>query len=92
VLADLALEPPLDSIVEVAGPEQRPMTEFARQFLGATKDRRRVIADPVATYFGSVLDERHRRPSASARLGAVHLEDWLTEQRVTGNHTKEPEQ
>ena len=91
VLADLALEPPLDSIVEVAGPERRPMAEFARQFLAATKDRRRVIADPVATYFGSVLDDRSLTAGDGARLGAVHLEDWLIQQRVTSNHTKEPE-
>ena len=85
VLADLALEPPLDSIVEVAGPEQRPMTEFARQFLGATKDRRRVIADPVATYFGSVLDDRSLTAGDGARLGEIPLESWLTQQTKEQN-------
>src|SRR5262249_35177340 len=90
VLADLALELPLNSIVEVAGPERRPMEEMARQFLAAMKDSRRVIVDPAATYFGSVLDDRSLTAGEDARLGAVRLEDWLTQQHLANSkHTKE---
>ncbi len=90
VLADLALEPPLNSTLEVAGPEARPLEEIARQFLGATRDERRVIADARATYFGAVLDDRSLTPSAGARLGAIHLEDWLSQSRLTNSsRTKE---
>ena len=78
VLADLALEPPLDAIVEVAGPDARPMDEFARRFLRATRDERRVLPDARATYFGAMLDDRSLTPSAGARLGAVRFEDWLS--------------
>jgi uncharacterized protein YbjT (DUF2867 family) len=85
VLTDLALEPPRDSIVEVAGPERRPMVEIARQFLAARKDRRRVIADPVATYFGSVLDDRSLTAGDGARLGEIPLESWLTQQTKEQN-------
>ena len=89
-LADLALELPLNSIVEVAGPERRPMDEFARQFLAAMKDGRRVIADPAATYFGSVLDDRSLTAGESARLGAITLEDWLRQHPVANaKQTKE---
>lgn len=81
-MADLALELPLNSIVEVAGPERRPMNEFARQFLAARKDPRRVIADPAATYFGSVLDDRSLTAGKDARLGEIHLEDWLRQRKL----------
>jgi uncharacterized protein YbjT (DUF2867 family) len=78
VLADLALEPPLDGTVEVAGPDARPMDEFVRQFLRATGDGRRVLPDARAPYFGAVLDDHSVTPSAGARLGAVRFEDWLS--------------
>lgn len=78
VLADLALEPPLDATVEVAGPDARPMDEFVRQFLRATRDDRRVLPDARATYFGALLDDRSLTPSAGARHGAVRFEDWLS--------------
>ena len=93
VLADLALELPLNSIVEVAGPERRPMEEIARQFLAAMKDSRQVIADPAATYFGTVLDDRSLTAGPSARLGAIRLEDWLAQQVVANSkQTKEKKQ
>jgi len=78
MLTNLALEPPLNATAEVAGPDARPMDEFARQFLRATRDERRVLTDARATYFGAVLDDRSLTPSAGARLGAVRFEDWLS--------------
>jgi len=93
VLADLALELPLNSIVEVAGPERRPMEEMARQFLAAMKDSRQVIADPAATYFGAVLDDRSLTAGPNARLGAIRLEDWLAQHHVgNSKQTKEQKQ
>src|SRR5262249_46934751 len=89
-LADLALELPLNSIVEVAGPERRPMEEFGRQFLAAIKDSRRVVADPAATYFGAVLDDRSLAAGENARLGDIHLEDWLTQHHVA--NSKQPKE
>jgi len=77
VLADLALELPLNSIVEVAGPEARPMDEMAREYLTATQDKRQVIADARARYFGSQIDDRSLTPSGSYRAGSIYFADWL---------------
>jgi len=85
VLTDLALELPRNSTVEVGGPERRPMNEMARQFLAAMKDGRRVIADPTATYFGSVLDDRSLIAGDGARVGEIRLEDWLAQHHVANN-------
>ncbi|HET9157591.1 MAG TPA: SDR family oxidoreductase [Myxococcaceae bacterium] len=94
VLTDLALELPVNSIVEVGGPERRPMEQMARQFLAAMKDGRRVIADPAATYFGSVLDDRSLTAGADARVGQIYLEDWLAQhpQHHVANQERTKEQ
>ena len=77
VLAELALGSPLDSTVEVAGPEARPFVEFGRQFLAARRDKRQVIADDRAPYFGARIDDRSLTPSGNPRLGSIRFADWL---------------
>lgn len=77
VLTDLALELPLNSIVEVAGPEARPMDEMARQYLTETHDKRQVIADAHARYFGAEIDDRSLTPGRGHRAGSIYLAEWL---------------
>lgn len=77
-LADLALSAPLNGTVEVAGPEPIPMDAIARQFLAAKGDKRQVIADVRARYFGAELNDRSLRPSGQPRLGTTRFADWLS--------------
>src|SRR5262245_13829919 len=51
-LADVAVGAPLNATVEVAGPEALPIAEFVGRYLAASGDKRKVIADPHATYYG----------------------------------------
>ena len=81
VLADVTLGPPLNGIVELAGPERFSLDEFARRYLIATKDPRKVVADIHARYFGAELDDRSLTPGNDPRLGAVRFEDWLATHR-----------
>jgi len=76
-LADVTLAAPINGVVELAGPERFSLDEFGRRYLTATKDRRKVIADIHARYFGAELDDRSLTPGQNARLGAVRFEDWL---------------
>jgi len=76
-LADVALDAPLNGVVELAGPEKFSLDEFARRYLVAMNDPRRVVADIHARYFGSELDDQSLTPGSDPRLGAVHFEDWL---------------
>jgi uncharacterized protein YbjT (DUF2867 family) len=76
-VADLAVGAPLNSTTEVAGPEARPMDEMAREYLAATQDKRQVIADARARYFGSQIDDRSLTPSGSYRAGSIYFADWL---------------
>jgi uncharacterized protein YbjT (DUF2867 family) len=77
-LADLAVAPPVNGTVEVAGADAAPLDEIARQFLAAKGDRRRVIADVHARYFGSELDDQSLTPGSKARIGAIRFTDWLS--------------
>ncbi|SMH38444.1 SDR family oxidoreductase [Azospirillum agricola] len=79
-LAEVALAPPVNGTLEVAGPEAIPLDELVRRFLRATNDTRRVVPDIHARYFGDVLDDQSLTPSRNARLGAIRFEDWLGRQ------------
>jgi uncharacterized protein YbjT (DUF2867 family) len=76
-LADVTLGAPVNGIVELAGPEKCSLDEFARKYLIATKDPRRVAADIHARYFGAELDDQSLTPGKNPRLGSVRFEDWL---------------
>lgn len=70
---------PLNGVVEVAGPEQFRLDELVRKGLRARGDRREVVTDPEARYFGASLGERTLVPADDAilSLGQTRLADWL---------------
>jgi len=76
-LADLAVGPPLNGTVEVAGPDAWPLDHFARKFLSARGDQRQVIPDIHARYFGTELNDRSLTPGDHPRLGPTGFDDWL---------------
>jgi len=79
VMADVALMAPLDSSMEIAGPEPARMHELVARFLKATNDPRKVIGDPEALYFGTELAEHSLVPSAGARIGSMSFATWLAQ-------------
>jgi uncharacterized protein YbjT (DUF2867 family) len=78
-VGSVAVGAPLNGTIEVAGPQQFRFDELIRQGLAARNDRRAVVADPHARYFGAELDERSLIPDNDARLGEVRLEEWLNQ-------------
>ncbi len=78
-LADVAIAPPVNGTIEVAGPEPIPLDKIARQFLAAKGDRRKVVADVHARYFGAAIDDRSLTPGANPRLGRMRFEAWLNQ-------------
>lgn len=77
-LTGFALAEPLNGTIEIAGPEPIRMDEFARRFLSATRDPRKVITDTHAQYFGTELNDQSLVPGGKARLGPTHFADWLS--------------
>ncbi|WP_330996422.1 LysR substrate-binding domain-containing protein [Burkholderia stagnalis] len=76
-LAEVAVAPPVNGTVEVAGPEAMPLDELVRRFLRAMQDTRKVVPDIHARYFGGLLSDRTLTPGENPRIGAIRFEDWL---------------
>ena len=68
---------PADATVELAGPERMRLPAFVAAGLAAAGDRRRVVVDPAATYFGATVTGDELLPGPRARLGARRHADWL---------------
>jgi uncharacterized protein YbjT (DUF2867 family) len=80
-VADVALGAPRNGIVEIAGPERAPFNEFVARYLKAVGDKREVVRDPAARYFGGRVEERSLVPLGEARLGRIGLDEWLRRSR-----------
>jgi uncharacterized protein YbjT (DUF2867 family) len=78
-VARLALSPPANGIVEIAGPEREPMSDLARRFLSITRDSREVVGDEHARYFGAELQRDTLVPARKGWQGALNLERWLAQ-------------
>lgn len=77
-MADATLAPPVNGIVEIAGPDRMRLSDLVQQYLVSIKDPRKVVADPQARYFGAVLQETTLVPvGGRERLGADRIADWL---------------
>ena len=76
-LADLATGDPLNQTVEVAGPDQFRLPDLAAEVLTAYEDRRPIVADPCALYFGARLDHHSLLPGAGAQITTLRFDDWL---------------
>jgi uncharacterized protein YbjT (DUF2867 family) len=80
-VAEAALAPPRNGIIEIAGPDRAPFSEIIARYLKAVGDPREVVRDPDARYFGGLVDDRSLVPLGEARLGRVGLEQWLRRSR-----------
>jgi uncharacterized protein YbjT (DUF2867 family) len=77
MVADVALAPPRNGIVEIAGAERAPFNEIVARYLKAVGDQRQVVRDPEARYFGGRVEEHSLVPLGEARLGRISLDEWL---------------
>lgn len=81
-LADLAVGAPANGTVEVAGADRFPLDELARKFLAARDDKREVIADVHARYFGSELNDRSLVAGDNAHIGPTRFDSWISRSAV----------
>jgi uncharacterized protein YbjT (DUF2867 family) len=77
VVAEVALAPPRNDIIEIAGPERAPFDEIVARYLKAVGDPRKVVGDPEARYWGGRVEERSLVPLGESRLGRIGLDEWL---------------
>jgi uncharacterized protein YbjT (DUF2867 family) len=78
-VCEISQRQPADGVIEIAGPEQFRFDEFIQQALTAKGDRRTVVADPKARYFGTELQERSLVPTDAVHLGEIRFNEWLAQ-------------
>ena len=76
-LCGIATNSPVNSTVEIGGPEQFPLDELVRRDLSALQDPREVISDAHGRYYGIQVSQMSLVPNNDARLGKTRFEDWL---------------
>ena len=77
-MADVAVGPPVNGTIEIAGPERIPLDQFVGRFLTATQDPRKVVTDAHARYFGIEVNDQSLTPGKNARIGPTGFEGWLS--------------
>ncbi len=82
IVADVALAPPRNGIIDIAGPERAPFNEIIARYLKAVDDPREVVRDPEARYWGGLVEEHSLVPLGEARLGPIGLDEWLRRSRA----------
>jgi uncharacterized protein YbjT (DUF2867 family) len=88
IVADVALAPPRNGIVEIAGPEQAPFNEIVARYLKAVGDPREVLDDPAARYYGGLVERYSLVPLGEVRLGRITFDEWLRRARPQPASTK----
>jgi uncharacterized protein YbjT (DUF2867 family) len=76
-VAAIATNPPVDGAIEIAGPDVFAFEDAVARVLAATNDRRRVLADPDARYFGAITSHGALLPGPDAHIATTRLADWL---------------
>jgi uncharacterized protein YbjT (DUF2867 family) len=76
-LADVAVGAPLNATVELAGPEKMSIAGFVGRFMAARGDKRTVVADPKALYYGAAMGDLGIAPGANPRVGPTRFETWV---------------
>lgn len=78
VVARTVVQAPLNTIVEVAGPEAFALDDLVRISFSRSGDPRTVIVDAEATYFGQKLTETMLLPKDDAVTTETRYDQWLT--------------
>lgn len=76
VLGEIVLGQPVNGTLEVGGPERFRFNEFIARVLSGKSDKRKIVADAQARYFGTRLSEESLVPVGEARKGSARYDDW----------------
>jgi uncharacterized protein YbjT (DUF2867 family) len=63
VVAEVALDKPVNGLIEVAGPDQIRQDALVRQYLSATSDPRKVVTDDKPLYYGIEVNDQSLVPA-----------------------------
>ena len=77
-LAKITVGEPLNSTVEVAGPEKIRLNELVKKYLTLKNDTREVIADTHTPYFGVEINDQSLTPGENPTVGTIRYDDWIS--------------
>ena len=78
-MVDITIGKPLNSTIEVAGPEKIQMDEIVRKYLSVMKDKHEVITDIHALYFGLEINDQSLTPGDNPRIGSIRYDNWISQ-------------
>ncbi|TWR24407.1 SDR family oxidoreductase [Mucilaginibacter pallidiroseus] len=78
----LSLEPPLNDVVDIAGPEREDMSTFTENYLSARKDQRMVVPNDNREYIGIAVPQSALVPAGVAKLGNTTFAQWIGNQTL----------
>lgn len=76
-VAEVVIGQPINSIIEIAGPNPFTLPELVSIYLNRTEDPHKIKVDADARYFGARLDTKTLVPSQNAHLGTINFATWI---------------
>lgn len=76
-VAEAALAAPINGTIEISGPDRMRLSDFVARYLKAVGDKRIVIADPEAQYFGTKLQDGSLVSDNNPRVGRIGFDQWF---------------
>ena len=83
-MAELAVRPPRNAVIEMAGPERERLSELIQRFLTEIEAPYDVVTDVLAPYFGAMLDDDSLLPGRGARVCTMGFGAWLNHSEYWG--------
>jgi uncharacterized protein YbjT (DUF2867 family) len=77
VMAEVALAPPRNGMLEISGPERFHIRDLVAQYLAAAGDSRPVETSADALYFGARLEAASLVSDNNPRLGKINFHRWF---------------
>lgn len=79
-VAEVTLNPPVNSTVEIAGPDRISLSDLVQKYLDKNNDPRKVVADASARYYGAELNDQMLVPGKDAKIFNINFENWYVNQ------------
>jgi len=87
-VAQFALQPPANDVVEIAGPDRESLFELAECFMKVVSDPREIVPDVNATYYGAALARDTLVPSSAAWTGSLDFKHWLEQSEFAAGYAQ----
>lgn len=83
-MAELAVRPPQNAVIEMAGPDRERLSELIQRFLTEIEAPYDVVTDALAPYFGATLAEDSLLPKGDAHICTMGFGAWLNQSEYWG--------